>query len=252
MTVHRFAVNIPNPLDKPLLATLRLERVRHGGFKVPIDVPDEPLDVVRTGLTLDPCKRSTVRELVVELQPLQSVDVHVIAEVGNSGRGGSAAFHLSDERDGRVVGGVTVVCVNRAGPEHPGSVVSSPDPCPVTLAGDAYAVQVGGDPAQAVARSITVGTTMELVVPVVNPTAAALPNAQVYLEHLGISDATFRPTTWNLGDFRPGDTFFAAWEVSAHDVAPGVFRASVVALSEKRDPVRLQVPFRLQRADHRG
>jgi hypothetical protein len=62
----------------------------------------------------------------------------------------------------------------------------------------------------------------------------------VYLDHLGVSDATFRPATWNLGDFRPKETFFAAWQVDARDLAPGVFRASVVALSEGRDPVRLR------------
>jgi hypothetical protein len=66
------------------------------------------------------------------------------------------------------------------------------------------------------------------------------------LEHLGVSDAAFRAATWNLGNFRPKHIFFGAWEVNAVGAAPGAFDASIVALSETHDPVRLRVPFRLQ------
>jgi hypothetical protein len=245
MTTHRFTVNVPNPSPKPVLVTLRLTPVKPGGGRAPLDVPDGPIEVGHVGLTLEPCGKGEDGQLDVKLEPLASVNVHVVVEVNASGRGGSAAFRLSDERGGRVVGGVTLVCVDRAAPEHAGVVVPSPNPCPVTLAGAAHFGQLGGDPAKAANDSLTVGTTMELVVPVTNPTGAVLPDACVYLEHLGASAATFRPRTWNLGRFQPNETFFGAWDVSALGVTAGIFRASLVALCDAHEPVRLQLPFKL-------
>ena len=252
MPLHRFTINVPNPSPKAVVATLRLAPARRGGILERLDVPRGKLEVLSVGLTRHPCKKGTQKRMAVKLGPRESVDIHVLAEVGATRADGSATFHVTDERNGRVVGGVTVVCVARSGAQHPGSVVAAPGLCPVKLARDAYVVRPDADPATPTGRSIALGTTVELVVPITNPTAAPLPGVAVYLEHLGTSDATFRPTTWNAGDLSPKETFFAAWEVNATGAAAGAFHASVVALSPKHNPVRLSIPFKLQLDDRGG
>lgn len=146
---------------------------------------------------------------------------------------------------------MTLVCVERLGAEHPGSIVTVPNLCPVTLAGDPYFVPFGADPTKGVEKTIAVGSTMVYVVPITNPTGAIVPDVRVYLEHVGTIDAAFRQATWNIGAFRPNDIFFAAWTVSARGAAYGTFHASVVALSATHEAVRLSVPLGLRRDDYR-
>jgi hypothetical protein len=249
MTVHRFTVNIPNGEARGVTVRLRLQRVTAKSVAaLGLGLPESALEVESAGITLDPCADEGKPELVLKVQAYSSRDVNVVIATAAAGpkRGGVTAFNLIDERGGKVAGGVMLACVDRVGPEPAGQVIKPPRPCPVVLAGDPYPLAAHGDPSKPpAAKILTGGTAVELVVPITNPRSSTLSEVQVYLEHLGVSDATFAPATWNVGDFAPGAVFYATWPVSTAGRSRGTFTTSVVVASARADPVRLEATLRI-------
>jgi hypothetical protein len=198
------------------------------------------LDVTNSGITLDPCAERGKRGLTLKLEPFTSIDVHVVVTTVRSRRPGIAAFHLVDRRGGQDAGGVLLVCAEPPLIEPAGQVVSTPKPCPALLATDLYAVQPGDDPSKsAAAKPIVAGASMELVAQITNPIAIPLTETQVYLEHLGVSNAEFTPGTWNVGTLVPGAVFYATWQMRTSSWQVGTFDASVMVMAQGTDPVRL-------------
>ena len=240
MTVHRFAVNVPNPDAQSASVELRLEPVRRGELSwLHHEGVETPLKVTSTGITRDPCAERGQPKLTLSLDPFTSVDVHVVVITAPSGRPGVAAYHLIDRRGGKDAGGVLLVCADPLFTEPGGQVVSTPKPCPIVLARDLYAIQPGDDPAKSPAKPILAGNSMEFVAQITNPTAGALKETRVYLEHLGGSNAEFAPGTWNVGTLAPGAVFYTTWSIRTSPWQVGAFNASVVVVSEAMDPVRL-------------
>jgi hypothetical protein len=250
MTVHRFTVNLPNPDSQRASVELRLEPVRpkelswlrHEGLKT-------PLKVASIIMTTDPCAERGEPKLALDLDPFRSVDVHVVVTTAPTGQPGVTAFHLIDRRGGKDAGGVLLVCADPPFAEPKGQVVSTPNPCPIVLAKDLYAIQPGDDPARSVPQPIVAGRSIELVAHITNPTRGALKETRAYLEHLGGSGAEFAPGTWNAGTLLPGGAFFVTWLVRARPGVVGAFKASVVVESLKKDPVRLSGMIAITRDD---
>lgn len=243
MVTHRFTVNVPNPEPKPVTARLHLARVTPNALRaLALDVPITDLKVLDAGITLDPCASKGERDLQLRLAPFSSADVHVVITTApvDPRRGGTTAFNLVDERGGNVVGGVLLACADRVIPEGPGQVVNTPRPCPVVLAKAPYPIAIGGDPTTPPANAtFPQGQALELVAQITNPRKVRLQDVQVYLEHLGTSDASFVPATWNVGTLDPGAVFYATWSVFTSGVLTGAFRASIVVSSQSTDATRL-------------
>jgi hypothetical protein len=241
MATHRFTVNVPNPSSRRAVVDLRLEAVRRADLAgLGLDLDGRTLETVSAGITLDPCGEETQRRLEIGLAARESRDVHVVIETAAASAGGIAAFHLVDRRAGKRAGGVTLACVEPALVDPPGQTIPTPRPCPIVLAGNPYPVRPGSDPSRPVSgRRIALGSHVELVVPITNPGKHAVEDVEVYLEHLGSSDAEFAPATWRVGRMAAGAVFYASWLVHPSGVATGIFEASIVVASRGRDPVRL-------------
>ncbi len=253
MTVHRFAVNVPNPAAQRASVELRLEPVRRGELSwLRHEGVKTSLEVTSTGITRDPCAERGKPELKLSLDPFTSVDVHVVVTTAPSRKPGVAAYHLIDRRGGKDAGGVLLLCADPPFAEPRSQVVSSPKPCLIVLARDLYAIQPGDDPAKSAAKPILAGNSMELVAQITNPTAAALKQTRVYLEHLGGSNAEFAPGTWNVGTLARGAVFYATWSVRTFPWQFGTFNASVVVVSQGMDPVRLSGRIAITRARRKG
>jgi hypothetical protein len=241
MASHRFTVNVPNPTAKAVSVQLRLEPGKT------TDLPELPrkerraaLKVVRTRLTLDPCADSGKPELRLKLAPYESVDVYAVVDTGSTTKPGATGFHLIDRRNGTDVGGVFLLCVDPPLATAVGQVVAPKNPCPAELGTAVYAVTPDSDPSKAPpAPSIQPGDTVDLVAPITNPTRKPLTGVQVYLEHLGASNATFVPGLWNVGVLQRGDIFYATWRVQTSTWQNGPFRASIVVSADGFDAVRL-------------
>jgi len=258
MSIHRFTVNVPNPTSKTVLSELRLENAKLANI-FPIDVPEANLEVLRAGLALDPCDPGK-RNIAVRLAAHASLDIHVTvvtADLPRRAIGGSAMLNLADRRGGKVVGGVLLACIDRSAPEWPGKEVSTSTPCPAVLATTVYGVTIGADPSKRPAKkALPIGAQFNLVAPIMNPKAQSLMGVMVYLEHLGISGATFVPASWNVGILRQGDIFYATWHVNTDNSRLGSFNASIVVASDGSDRTRLICPVimgqaRLEPARHR-
>jgi hypothetical protein len=221
---------------------LLLEPARRKDFDLPgHDFPKADLEVIGTGLTLALCAEEGKPSLEVNLQPFTSVDVHVVVNTASPKKPGVAGFHLVDRRKGKDVGGVLLVCMDPPFVEPVSQMVSTPNPCPVTLAMDLYAILPGDDPSNpSNAKPIRLGSTLELVAQITNPTGELLKDTQVYLEHLGASNMEFAPGTWNVGVLGKGDVFYATWLIRATTWLIGSFETGIVVVSEDMDPVRLK------------
>jgi hypothetical protein len=241
MAIHRFAINVPNPTSRNATVQLTLERVSTEELNaLAIDIPREELRVLKAGISLDPCAEGGPEKLRVSVDSLASRDVQVVIETAPGEAAGSAAFHLVDQRGGKVAGGVLLACVENAA-ESGGSLIGTHNPCPVAMAGEPYVVLVGADPSgRPRGRASPEGVGLDLVVPVVNPTSAVLHDVTVYLEHLGLSDLWFEPATWNVGTLNPGQVFYPSWSISANGKVTGQIPVCVVVGSRDVDPVRLQ------------
>jgi hypothetical protein len=239
MPLHRFTVNVPNPGGSATVARLSLERLPPDRLEgLALELPDGNLEVIGAGITRDPCAAEGEKELELKLAPHESVDVHVVVDTGAGGAGG-AYFDLVDARPQRT-GGVMLACVEPAPAEPAGQIVHAPNPCPVTLAGDPYAVLPGTDPTfPPTDQRIPLGADLELVAQVTNPGRRRVNEVEVYLEHLGSSDAEFEPRTWSAGTLRHGDVFYASWPFRTSGLRTGAFSACIVVACAGRDTVRL-------------
>lgn len=254
MTIHRFAVTVPNPSAQNVSVQLRLEAAKHTDFSwLRHEGLKTSLKVINSGIVLDPCAKEGKTDLKLKLEPFASVDVYIVINTTPSRKPGIAAFHLVDRRKGKVAGGVFLVCANPPFTEPPSQIVSTPNPCPAALATDLYTILPGNDPSKTSgANFILAGDTMEIVAQITNPTAQPLKHAQVYLEHLGGSNAEFTPGTWNMGVLARGDVFYATWSIRTTAWQVGSFNVCLVVVSEGMDPVRLNGTIKLargQRAD---
>jgi hypothetical protein len=255
LKTHRFTVNVPNATEKAAVANLSLEAVTPAKLAgLSLNLPGKPLKVLRAMIALDPCgERPAGKRIVVKLRPRSSVDVHVLIDTESArGADGAAAIHLVDRRAGGQKGGVMLIVTHKKPANPAAQTVAIANACPVVLAGTAYPVALGDDPGQRPASSVvTAGTEFELVAPVTNPTGKSLADVRVYLEHVGTCDADFRPATWNIGELKPKAVFYAAWRVKARAGQSGTFKASVVAVSRRANPVRLSAQMRID-AGRRG
>lgn len=265
MTVHQFAVSVPNPSDDSAVTTLTLEpmpvsALRSAGYSLPerelriraarlIQEQDRAellgcagsvwlavrwIDgMLRRILGLAP----SVPPVHLTLEPRASAEITIIIEIA---RGvGAAAMQVVDRRAGEVVGGVTLLAVNGIS-EHPPAVIEAAKPCPLVIDRESNWIPVGGEPdEEGFGPAAPSGSDIQLVIWVVNPTEIVLEEATAYLEHLGGSGATFVPTTWNLGTFEPGARFPLTWTVRGSGAKGGRWQASVVVAAAGLDPTRL-------------
>lgn len=247
MARHRFVVNVPNPTAQSASVSLRLEPARRKDFSwLPCEFPKAGLEVVHAGLSLDPCAEERKVSLNLRLKPFTSVDIHVVVNTTPSKKQGIAGFHVVDRRRGKDIGGVLLVCTDPPFVEPVSRTISPPHPCAAILARDLYLIQPGDDPSKLpTAKPVQPNDSFELVAQIANPTCRPLKNAQVYLEHLGISTVGFTPGTWNIGTLAKGNVFYATWPVRVTEWQFGTCEASIVVASQGTDPVRLRGKFSL-------
>jgi hypothetical protein len=242
MAIHRFAINVPNPSAQGVAAELRLEPVKKGLPGVTPPLPDGQLRVENAGLSLDPCGDAGKDVLGLKLAPFSSAAVTAAVTIA-SGKG-VAAYHVVDRRDGKIAGGVTIVCTEPALQDAPGQVIAAPHPCPVTLAGTSYEVMPDADPSKRSTQTgVQPGADCDFVAPLINATGKPIEGVVAYLEHLGGADASFVPMTWNIGAMKPKDLFFATWRIHPAGGKTGSFRATLVLRSSGSDPTRISAPL---------
>jgi hypothetical protein len=241
MSSHNFTVNVPNPTAKTVSVQLRLEPGKAGDLPAfPREQRRGALKVLGARLALDPCAESGKSNLKLKLAPYESVDVYAIVDTGPPTKPGATGFHLIDTRNGKDVGGVFLVCVDPPLADVAGQVIGTKNPCPATLATALYPVPSDDDPSKIPATpAIQPGDAADLVAAVTNRTRKTLTGVQVYLEHLGASNATFVPGLWNVGVLQRGEIFYATWRVQTSTWQSGSFRASVVVGADSFDSVRL-------------
>lgn len=241
MTNHRFTVNVPNPTAQSVSVQLRLEPADKDKdyFWLPREFPKADLEVIDIGLAFDPCAEEGKPSLKLKLEPFTSVDIHVVVNTAPSKKPGVAGFHLVDRRKGRDVGGVFLVCIDPQFVEPVSQTVSTPNPCPATLA-DLYLIQPGDDPSKpSKAKPMRPGDSLELVAQIMNLTDKSLKDTQVYLEHLGASNVEFTSGTWNIGMLGKGEVFYATWPIRITARQTGSYETSIVVVSQGLDPTRL-------------
>lgn len=247
MSTHRFTVNVPNPTEKTADVTLQLQAVSPALVRrLALDVPRTALRVKQAGISLDPCQTGE-RSLKLRVRPHASIDAHITAvtDIAKDRRaGGTAALQLSDFRGGHLVGGMLLVCTDRSGSTPPGQVVSTPKPCPVTIASRVHLVVLGSNPSKPGTYALQGDKTMTLVVPLTNPRKRALRGVSAYLEHVGGCGAAFSPATWNIGQLPPGEIFYCTWTITGDGASAGYFEPSVVVASDGADTTRIR--FRLR------
>jgi hypothetical protein len=241
MTSHSFTVNVPNPTAKAVSVQLRLEPGKSSDLpRFPREQRRGALNVLDARLALDPCAKAGKPSLKLKLAPYESVDVYAVVDTGPAKKPGATGFHLIDSRNGKDVGGVFLVCVDPPLVDTVGQVVTTKNPCPAVLASAVYPVAPDDDPSKIPTTPvIQPGDTADLVAPITNRTRKALSGVQIYLEHLGASNATFVPGLWNAGELQRGDVFYATWRVQTSTWQSGTFRASIVVTADDFDPVRL-------------
>lgn len=238
--IHRFAVNVPNPAAKKVGVVLRLERVTGFDLKAYGARSSRALKVAHAGIARGPCADRGEERIKLTIDARASVDVYVVIEAATGGKPGAAIYNLVDSRGGVDMGGVMVACIDPPLVDAPGQQVNPRKPSPVALANALYAVLPGEDPAKPASAADLAGLSeFDLVAPVTPASKQALTDVQIYLEHLGASDASFAPGTWNAGTMQSGDVFYATWRLMLPSLHSATLRASVVAAAAKFDPVRL-------------
>ena len=265
MATKRFTINVPNPSDGAAAPELRLEPVPEAELTaLGYDLPAERLQILATRMTTN-APASTLtgcldaiwvailtlifrilrrpvplrpRPLTVRLAPQSSADIHVV--IHTAGGAGAAAMHLVDRRDGRVVGGVTLLVVEGL-INAPGGFIPARSPCPLELAEPMYWLPAGSEPdAPRPGGPIPAGYDVELVAWVRNVGGGVLSDATAYLEHLGGAQADFRPARWNIGSIESGVGFPLMWRARGQLGAGGLATASIVVEAKGYDPTRLR------------
>jgi hypothetical protein len=242
MATYRFTVNVPNSTRAAAKVQLRLRRSKPEELEW---LPrrrgiEDQLTVINAGIALDACASKGKSSMRLTLPPLSSADVHVVINTAATPRRGVAAFHVLDTRAKQALGGVMVVCAEPPLVDGPVTVVSPPNPCPIILAADLYTIRAGSNPSKSSSRRAVIpGGQFELVAAVRNPTRSPLSGCAVYLEHLGASNTIYLPGTWNIGDLSTKDIFYATWAMQPSKLQTQSFGATVVAMSDRTDAVRL-------------
>lgn len=261
-------IQLPNPTDRDVRVEVRLETVPEDQLSsLGIDLPSERLRL-RTARMTTLSRSSTfvgclsaiqmtlvafvrwligrpgevrVRPLHVRIGPQSTTAVRV--SIATIGAKGVAAMRLVDVRDGRVVGGVTIVVLEGV-VEPVGHPIPAENPCPILLTEEPFWLPAPAEPnARRLGGPLPAGSDVKLVAWLTNPTKEPLEDATAYLEHLGGADAEFRPATWNLGSFEPGATFPATWLVRAQPSTSGSWTSSIVVESKGFEPIRLRHPI---------
>ncbi|MCA0458545.1 MAG: hypothetical protein LCI00_31575 [Chloroflexi bacterium] len=242
---YRFTVNVPNLDETPTSVQLRLEEAEKSDLElIQLDLETYGLEVVNTGISLDPFANESDSRLEINLEPRTSVDVYVFINIISTGQTKWTAFNLIDEREGIIVGGVLLVVTDPPITEVNGQIVPARDPCLATLAQDIYWVNPGDDPSKPDNNSgIPPEKTVELIAAITNPTTKPLSGVTVYLEHLGKSNAEYEPGTWNIGTLEADQVFYASWLIHTTAWQSGTFEASIIATSDDTNPIRLNSNF---------
>jgi len=145
---------------------------------------------------------------------------------------------------------VLLACIERAFPDTPGIVVPARKACPVVLA-DLYGSRHAEDPTKLRTHTLALENEFTLVGAITNPTSRPLAGVTTYLEHLGLSGATFIPQTWNVGTLRPQDIFYATWAIMTAGAQPGAFESAVVVQSKGSVAKRLNGQLKIRRPSGR-
>jgi hypothetical protein len=245
---HEQAVTLHNDRDDAVKVTLRLAEIDLAVLRDLGIGEARRAEVAGAGIVLDPCCRPDTKELGehevgVALDGHETQVVRVIVDLVHPGGPAFAAFELSDERDGTIVGGVTIVAASEPVPDTP----PAPDPqrpCPVVLGSPLRTLGPLSPPDDKGAGSVLGRESREqLVAEVVNPTGDTLEDVVVHLEHLG--GLAFDGPVYNVGTMAPGDRFLCVWEVDNGSGAPDDYPASVVVQAAKYEPVRQRESIRL-------
>jgi hypothetical protein len=242
-------IAVPNATDAPAVVLIRIAHSNRLPGSLSFG-EGSPLDVRGFGLTTDRCDPSPCEklphEVTLKIGPRDMAFVRVVVETIDppAGRPAHAVFEVTDERQGAIVGGVTVVATTTP-PIDTGDPKPA-NPCPLVLAGDLYTVELGESPdVKAPPAVVAADRPRQLVVPITNSSSDHLERAVAYLEHLDTSNVRFDPVTWTLGSMEPGATFWTTWTIDARGAEPGAFEASIVVRDEKHDPIRLRASFRV-------
>ncbi|HZQ29128.1 MAG TPA: hypothetical protein VFA94_15630 [Acidimicrobiales bacterium] len=253
MSRHRTVdIAVPNMTAARAVAIVRLDRTDPTQLAdAGLELPAGELDVIGYGLLLDDvCSEPELEgcppELEVALEPFETRHVRAVIKTADTKKAAVAVFGVTDTRDGNVVGGVSIVCVE---PEYPPDTPAAVavDPSPVTLAEDLYTVALGDDPGVVPDVALPRDQRLELVAVVTNPTRTDLNDVLVCLEHVG--GVPFTPQTWHVGALEAGGSFWATWPLEASAAAPGRYEASIVVRDNDHEPTRIHAPFR---NSHRG
>ena len=173
---HRRIVDVavPNTTAAPVVALIRIAPSNVGLDSLRFE-EHKDLAVTGYGLSTDPCERAAAaslpRELKLEVGAYDTVFVRVVVETLDpaGAEPARAAFAVTDTRDGRVVGGVTVVAATA-----PPLDVENPtpkNPCPLEIAGGLYTVELGDSPASKSPRAtVPNDRPRQLVAPITNAT----------------------------------------------------------------------------------
>lgn len=240
MPRHVREVNVPNPTAKPVRCELWLRRAPRKDLAGLVPDCQERLEIIAMGLTGDPCTREGKGWMTLPLGAHEGRDVQIILDTGVPGGPVLAGAHLLDRRDGRDVGGVTLVLTEPAAIAGSGTLVPARKPCPAVLARDVHSFPLGADPGDPSATvPIRVGQPLELVAAITNPTKTDLEEVTVHLEHLGASGVDFGPGPWNVGTLAAGATFPARWQIMAGPGPAMPHPASIVVASKGAEPTRL-------------
>jgi hypothetical protein len=232
---------IPNHTDADTDAVLVLEPVDPTAIPG-LELEPGELEVLAAGITADLCAdvdQEFERALRVTVPAHSEIAVRVVVRTDDRTTG-TVGFALTDERDGIVVGGVTIVCSN---PLYTDTAPSVPprNPCPLDLVTPLHIVYPDTDPSTPLETPgiILKGGIFDLVAWVRNTTNVPIDNTTLYVEHLGVSGIEIEPRIWHIGTVEPADEFRATWRINSYTSRPAPYEFSLVAESANFDPVRI-------------
>lgn len=247
MSTHKFVVTIPNSTTKAAGVQLKLVPaepkeyawLNHPGVK-------SKLEVVDKRIVLDPCDKGKP-ELKLELEPLSTIQVHIVINTNTGKKAGVTGFHLVDIRQGKPVGGVLLLCAHPTYKPPKPKVVKVPNMCPAVLAKPLYTIWPGADPSKAASHAdLEAGRSLELVAQITNSKERPLHNARVYLENMGHSKVTFVPGTYSMGTLQRGNVFYATWKINADIWQEGSFEPDLVVSADNFVPTRINGSLRFK------
>jgi hypothetical protein len=250
-SIHTFDIIVPNISNNSVQATLRIAEIDPYQIAGLTLDGKEQLEVSAFGLSEDRCRKVAVddRKLSITLSKYTDTVIRAVIETVNPAAGvaAAAAFNVTDERNGALAGGVTIVCTT---PPYPNDLPPAPDPddpCPLALGAALRFVAPSDDPSgQDIypAGSLTPTQPRDLVARVRNEGQKDIQDTLLYLEHAG-AGLSITPKVWHLGTIEPGGEFWATWTVDAAQAEPGEYEAVFVAQSAGESPTRLRGSYKV-------